>query len=320
MKNILIIGLGNIGSRYLQGIKKYNKQINVFGLDPSTKSLNNAEKLWNEIISTGNNHKLNLIQNYSQIPNEIDLAIISTTANVRLKVIKELIEQFHIRAWILEKVLVQSPEDLNELEKNLLNVTSAWVNCGYRAMLMHQKLRSIISNQAPIEVYAGKGDWGLACNTVHFLDLMTWWSGETLLKIDTSNLDNTWVKSKRRGFWEISGTLKANYSNGSKLVLESCLDGELGNSPMKIKTIKGEWIVDDLLEGFAKGPSGVCLPIMEERVSDLSTNLVKSILENGQCDLPNVNDSVHIHRIFLTAMLDHWNKNSIKINNYVPIT
>ena len=122
MKNILIIGLGNIGSRYLQGIKKYNKQLNVYGLDLSIKALKNANEKWNEIAIAGPNHKLNLIQNYSQIPNEIHLAIISSTADIRFKIIKEIFEYFHIHAWILEKVLVQSPEDLNELESFFLNV------------------------------------------------------------------------------------------------------------------------------------------------------------------------------------------------------
>ena len=319
MKNILIIGLGNIGSRYLQGIKKYNKQLNVYGLDLSIKALKNANEKWNEIAIAGPNHKLNLIQNYSQIPNEIHLAIISSTADIRFNIIKEICEYFHIHAWILEKVLVQSPVDLDELEKCFSNVTSAWVNCGYRAMLMHQKLRGIISTQAPLEAYGGKGFWGLACNAIHFLDLMTWWSGEKLLEINTSNLDKNWVKSKRQGFWEITGTLNAIYSNGSKLGLESCING-VSDFPMKVKTIKGEWIVNDLVEGFAKGPSGLCLPIREEYLSDFSTNIVKSILETGLCDLPNINTSVHIHRIFLIAMLEHWNKNSNRKDNYVPIT
>ena len=319
MKNILIIGLGNIGSRYLQGIKKYDKQLNIFGLDPSIKSLKIAKKLWNEIIFAGPNHKLHLIHNYSHIPKEIHLAIVSTTAEIRFKIIKEIFENFHIHASIFEKVLVQSLEDLNELEKKFLNVTSAWVNCGYRAMLTHQKLRGIISTQTPLEAYGGKGFWGLACNAVHFLDLMTWWSGEKLLEIDTSNLDKKWVKSKRQSFWEITGTLNAIYSNGSKLWLESCLN-DVSDFPMKVKTIKGEWIVNDLVEGFAKGPSGLCLPITQEKLSDFSTNVVKSILETGLCDLPKMDDSVHIHQIFLMAMLKHWNKNSNRNDNYVPIT
>ena len=319
MKNILIIGLGNIGSRYLQGIKKYNKQLNVYGLDISIKALKNANEKWNEIAISDPKHKLNLIQNYSQIPKEIHLAIISTTADIRFKIINEIFKYFHIHAWIFEKVLVQSPEDLNELGKNFLDVPSAWVNCGHRAMQKHQKLRSIISTQAPLEAYGGKGFWGLACNAIHFLDLMTWWSGEKLLEINTANLDKNWVKSKRQGFWEITGTLNAIYSNGSKLRLESCING-LSGFPMKVKTIKGEWIFNDLVEGYASGPNGVCLPIMEERLSDFSTNLVKSILENGLCDLPKFNDAVHIHRIFLTAMLEHWNKNSNRNENYLPIT
>jgi len=319
MKNILIIGLGNVGSRYLQGIKKYNKQLNIFALDPSIKSLKIAKKRWDEIIFAGPNHKLHLIHNYSHVPKEIHLAIISTTAEIRFQIIKEIFENFHIHASIFEKVLVQSLEDLNELEKKFKNVTSAWVNCGYREMLTHQKLRNIISTQGPLKAYYGsvKGLW-LACNSVHYLDLMTWWSGENLLEIDTSNLDKKWVKSNRQSFWEIEGTLNAIYSNGSKLGLESCLN--VVSDIMKVKTIKGEWIVNDLGEGFAKGPGELCLPIIEENLSDISTNIVKSILETGLSNLPKIDNSVHIHRIFLVAMLKHWNKFSNRNDNYLPIT
>ena len=120
-------------------------------------------------------------------------------------------------------------------------------------------------------------------------------------------------------FVTVNDCLNAIYSNGSKLGLESCLK-DVSDFPMKVKTIKGEWIVNDLVEGFAKGPSGLCLPIIQEHLSYFSTNIVKSILETGLCDLPKMDDSVHIHRIFLMAMLKHWNKNSNRNDNYVPIT
>ena len=122
-----------------------------------------------------------------------------------------------------------------------------------------------------------------------------------------------------KNFWEITGTLNAVYSNGSKLVLESCLNN-VSDFAMNVKSKKGEWIVNDLLEGFAKGPGGLCLPIIEEHVSDYSTNIVKSILETGLCDLPKMDVSVHNHRIFLMAMLKHWNKYSNGNDNYLPIT
>ena len=141
-------------------------------------------------------------------------------------------------------------------------------------MRMHQKLRNIIFSQAPIEFHGGKGFWGLACNSVHYLDLMSWWSDEKLLEIDTSNLDNNWVESKRQRFWEITGTLKAIYSSGSKLLLESSQNSVDNNFPIKAKTIKGEWFADDFADGVAKGPSKFCIPIMEERLSDLSTRIV----------------------------------------------
>ena len=67
----------------------------------------------------------------------------------------------------------------------------------------HQELRNAIgSNQ--VKVYVGNNFRGLACNSVHFLDLVLWWSDEKLVSVDTSCLDITWFESKRPGFFEIT--------------------------------------------------------------------------------------------------------------------
>ena len=89
MNKLLIIGLGRLGTRYLEGLKKYDDHINIYGLDSSVVSLKRAEKRWQDVFGRASKHKIHLIQNFSELPKKIDLAIVATTADVRLQVMQD---------------------------------------------------------------------------------------------------------------------------------------------------------------------------------------------------------------------------------------
>ena len=44
---------------------------------------------------------------------------------------------------------------------------------------------SLRSGSKNIKVYVGDKLWGLACNSIHFLDLLDWWTGEKIVSINT---------------------------------------------------------------------------------------------------------------------------------------
>ena len=46
---ILLVGCGQLGSRYLQGLKKLNLPLKIIVLDKNKKSLINGEAMWNSI-------------------------------------------------------------------------------------------------------------------------------------------------------------------------------------------------------------------------------------------------------------------------------
>ena len=193
----------------------------------------------------------------------------------------------------------------------------AWVNTSRRMITWHQKLYDIIADSSAVKVYVGNNDWGLACNSIHFLDLVSWWSDEKLVSVDTSCLDMTWFESKRPGFFEITGILKAKYSCGSELILESRTNGE--KVLIHVKNLEGQWIIDEK-NGIATRPKGKTIPGRIENQSEMTARLVESILKNGQCDLPSFEQSSQTHRIFLQSMLEHWNKAQNKNDTIFPIT
>ena len=315
--NVLIVGTGQLGSRYLQGLAVCSTIIEIWCFDPSLDSLKTAKERWEEVEGSTTKHKIHWIQNFSELPKKIDLAFVVTTADVRLQVMQSISQYCSIRYLVLEKVLVQSSNQLDELQQVVRDVERVWVNTAKRMITWHQKLCDVIADGNAVKVYVGNNDWGLASNGVHFLDLVYWWSDEKLVSVDTSCLDMTWFESKRPGFFEITGILKAKYSCGSELILESRTNGE--GLLIHVKNLEGEWIIDEK-NGIATGPKGKTILGRIENQSEMTARLVESILKTGQCELPSFEESSQTHQIFLQSMLEHWNKNQNKNDSIIPIT
>ena len=129
-----------------------------------------------------------------------------------------------MRYWILEKVLAQSELALDEILSMTQNSFGAWTNTSRRMMVWHHQIREKLRSNTPLHITGSGCLWGLACNGIHYLDLASWWTGETLNRIDISGLDSQWVESKRKGFFEITGKITAIFSGGTTFSLKSILE------------------------------------------------------------------------------------------------
>ena len=206
--------------------------------------------------------------------------------------------------WVLEKVLVQSEKQLEKLERLLKHCSGVWVNIARREIGWHKKIRDkIIVQKGPIYMNRTGSDWGLACNAIHFLDLLSWWSEETIEEVDTSNLSCTWYPAKREGFYEVNGVLTALFSRGSKARME-CLNGN-GQPVINVSNSAGEWRIDETI-GVAVKPNGELLEGQMERTSDMTGRVIGSILNSGTCNLPTLSESSSLHRPMIQALLDHF--------------
>ena len=86
--NVVLIGAGNIGSRHLQGLAKVKFPLNITVIDPFEQSLKIAEERFYQ-IKTKIKHSINFSQSIKNAPNQMDLAIIATSSNIRRNVIEE---------------------------------------------------------------------------------------------------------------------------------------------------------------------------------------------------------------------------------------
>lgn len=314
---ILICGAGQLGSRYLQGLAKCRLPLRVYVQDSYEGSLVRARQRWNEVLSPEVTHDVSFHSSFELLPRQVDIAIVATTADVRPQVVGEIANHSAVRFWVLEKVLAQREAGLDELMAHVRDGSRAWVNTIRRMVPWHQQIRSQLGLDYPLTLEVEGGLWGIACNAVHLLDLLAWWTGETLQNVCTDRLNPNWFESNRQGYWEVLGTLEAQFSGGSHARLSTGKDGV--SISMAVSDRHQLWLIKES-EGLARRSDGIEILGRMPQQSEMSATLVESILEGGCCALPTLEESVAMHRVFIRSMQEHWNHAGNPTATFVPIT
>ncbi|MDP3731158.1 MAG: Gfo/Idh/MocA family oxidoreductase [bacterium] len=330
MYKVYLIGAGQIGSRHLQALKKVNVLLDINVIDPSRQSLAVAKQRYEEMPAGKYPHTVNYFQ---QAPNgqNIDLAIIATTSNIRSEVIKNLLKSSRIKYFLLEKLLFNKKKDYHTVEKLFSKLKiKAWVNCPLRLRPLYKKIKDDFSDSRNISFRLTGYQWGLATNTIHCLDFLAYLFGNENFKINTASLDKKTVPSKRAGFLELNGTLYVDFDSSSK----SRVRGEFtsyssGNMPrvVEIFSEKQRYIFPDQEKdgeawvsrtennwGWEKVPFHIPL------ISETTTWVVEDILKKSHCLLPTYAESGKIHLNLLEPLRKFLNKNSEKKYDYYPFT
>ena len=317
MRKILLVGAGQLGSRYLQGLSSLRDLSAITVVDPSEKSLLIANERFAQ-MPVSSEHVVTFSTSLCDAPRVLDLALIVTPAHCRAGVVADLVDRHLVKAWLLEKVLAQNCDQLDQIQRCLLANKQVWVNTPRRLMAWHQEIRAQLLNYGhrPLKVRVVGGCWNLACNAIHFIDLVSWWVQANVESIDSKDLGD-WVKSKRSGFFEVLGCLNVSYVDGTELQL--CCDS--GSEPLLIyvNSPEGEWIIDEF-NGVLSKPFGGQLHGKLDFQSSMTAPLVEEIFQLEDCRLPTLSESVMQHRLLLSAFLEHWNSSHRCQDSIVPIT
>lgn len=324
MKNIVVIGAGQLGSRHLQAVSKIHFPVKIEVVDPSATALEIAQARFNEMSSNTNMCGVNFFSSISELSQKIDLAIIATNADIRADVIRTLVKNCEVKNIVLEKVLFQKPDEYGEIQLLLEEKgISAWVNHPRRAFPYYKKLKKLLAGSNQVSYQVQGGDWGLGCNGLHMIDHLAFLTGENVLEVNVSRLNPSVIQSKRKGFMEVSGALTGRvgshpfelfcHDNASPVVITICSDNlnaiiDEGNGWVRI----------------AKKESGWQWVEEKEKIiyyqSELSNKIVEDIIETRQCDLPTLSDATNLHLPFISALLGHINRNSVVNYSACPIT
>ncbi len=324
MKNILIIGSGELGSRHLQALAKTNININIQVVDPSNESLKIASERFKELPENKNVNSVNFFNEIDAIFDQIDLVIISTSSNVRSNVIKEILKKRHVKNIVLEKVLFQTVREYQEITELFKSFEiKCWVNHPRRMYPVYKNLRKVLSESSHIHMSVQGGDWGLACNGLHYIDIFLHLINSNNIDLNSSNLDNQILESKRKGFIEVSGSITGK-SKQSTLSL-TCINSYTPTI-ITINSPEIYLIINESLNeiSIAKKNEGWKFKTYSEKIvyyqSELSNIFMEEILINDKCCLTTYEHSVLPHVEFIKNILYQINKNSNEEQTVCKIT
>jgi hypothetical protein len=314
--SVLIVGAGQLGSRYLQGLAKVTLPLEIYVVDVSAAALSSAEKRWREVDRPDTLHHVAYFTSLTEVPSKIDLVIVSTSSDVRINVVRDVAKNITVQYWILEKVLAQCAAELHEIELSIEHNGRAWVNTAMYLQPLYKSIRERSADNSPIDM-CFEGLTGLACNAIHFIDFVSRWNKSMPISVDATGLLDNWRPAKREKFFEVYGQLQVYFADGSKLRLVSRPNDSNNRGLIKIRN--DEWEIFES-SGTAKSKSGQIIIEAGLFQSQLTGPLVESILQTGLCDLPTLSESVIQHRIFINELLNHWNRHMPVKTSKLPIT
>lgn len=321
--NLLIIGAGQLGSRHLQGLLKLKEHSKIYVLDPSFTSLEIAKDRANEI---NHSHEVFYNNDWKNLPDIFELVIIATGANVRQKVIIDLLKICKVKNLVLEKILFQDLKSYSKIEDLLLKMKiPTWVNHP-RRMYSHYKeiKKTILNTNEKITFQVNGGNWGLACNALHFIDLCAYLTNSSVKNIDFEWINQNIENSKRKNNIEFTGSIKGKMLDDSSFLISS-FEGEESNICINISSNSNRWNIKEnnnkiLFSSIENKFSLISIDIESEFQSTLTTKMAFDIINSGFCDLPTYEEACLSHVPFINKSIEKYNEITGGNLNYCPIT
>lgn len=314
-KNVLISGAGELGSRYLQSMVSCAVPLTVYVHSSNPISLDICQQRWMDVHGDKSPHRLVMCLDLGALPDRLDLAIVSSTADSRPLLVESITKRAQVSYWLIEKVLAQNVPDIEQMLANVSTGARSWVNYYMQAEAWYAEINSHLLPGIPKHMKVYGGAWGMACNSLHFIHLHAWFSESCLVSLNIDGLSGEWHESKRPGNWEIYGELRAEFADGGRLDLLS------GPGPVEYSLSLQDgpytWQIDEP-SGIARRSDGFEItgrvPYQSER------KLVEEILTSGGCRLPTFEAVAAADQLFVGAMLNHWRQHKDPAALLVPIT
>lgn len=323
MPKIIVIGVGQLGSRHLQALKSVAIPLIIEVIDPSLEALQVAKERYDSLPGE-NVHTLSFHQTVQRSDSIVDIVIVATTAAGRRAAIEMCLSNMQIKYFVLEKLLFDRYEDYQLINEKLLTTgVQAWVNCCMRMMPLYQQLRNDFLGQA-ITYHVTGSHYGLVTNAIHYLDHMVYLTGCSEFTLDTSCLYTKPIASKRAGYLELNGTLLAHFKNGSLGIL-TCYDQ--GDAPLQIeisnqnqRVISREWQQKAWIARCGDQWNWQEIDARIPYQSEMTATLVKQILTIGECDLVSYSESQKIHLQLLNPLRTFLQNQNYQTNVDYPFT
>jgi hypothetical protein len=322
-KKIAIIGAGGIGSRHLQALSKLAVPAEIFVIDPSGASLDNAAALLDE-VSGRTVSSIEFKRDLTNLDGHIDLAVISTNSDVRRLAFEELLAKAEVGNILFEKVLFQKVEDYYAVRDMIDDrEIRAYVNCARRYFDVYTRAKEMFEGDEAIELEFTAADWGLGCNSIHFMDMLAFVSGyfDGVGRV-SSGVDShgdgssgneigsfhanasAIVESKRKGIIDLYGSIRGEIGANrfllkslGQLVPEPFTELRAGDKKLSVYEECGRAVL--AVDGKDVEEIEFTVPY----VSGLTNLIAEEIFATGACRLPTYDESMSLHIPMIKAFL-----------------
>ena len=271
---ICIIGVGNIGMRYVQGITKKLPDTELILID-CDKRLKELREL-----DLGN---VQLFSSLAEVSQTIDLFVVSTSCESRLSIYKQCLERSP-QYVILEKYLFKSRDEFDECLA--LNRVPTFVN---QWMYGSGTFDCLFENDATSVEIVGSG-WGLSCNAVHWMDILKRHLNITHLKVGSGTTITEVFPSKRAAYEELRGewVFEDVDSDKSFKLIDRSDDSPVDG--LRIKVDETDYFFD--YTAIKKDETTLSrFPYFSDQIGEI----VLEIFDNGSCSLPLLEESISQH-------------------------
>ena len=321
IKNILVIGCGNIGSRHIQALSKLPFDTHIEIVDPDLNSHKIAQSRLNEINYNKQKHEFLWHVSISELKQKHnDLVIVATTALNRLPILKKLLP--NNSKFLIEKMVCQSVKEYDEL-LDLMKKFNAkgWVNTPLRYFESWNKIKDKIDTSKPLYVsIIASNISALGTNAIHYLDLFSWFTNNYKINLNGEFLINKLFLNKRgNNLIEFAGTLIGKNSDSSSISLTFLPDTKIPTT-VNIVNDDNHIFVNETEQksfNFAKNQE---LEFKFEHVSSTTNKIVSDIILKDSCTLTTVENSYFLHREIINTFNKHIKKITNKELEQCPIT
>ncbi len=326
MLNVALIGCGKIGSRHLQSLIKLNYKTNIFLVDPKKESINVSLNLIENDLKQNSEISIKSCSEIDEIPDGIDFAIIASDSKPRFEIFKNILERRAPKYLILEKLLFSKEEEFSEaLKLNEKKDTKIWVNQWMSAEPSFRDLCGLFKANEKIEVSINGDNWGLCCNSVHYLELFDFLCKKKDLNIQKYEFEKVFF-SKRKGYLELNGKIEITSKNGSKLLLNSNDAGKLEGEEivilMKTSNKKAKCIfkMDSLECDLEINGKKIYKKYDLFLQSDFTHRIIEEIIEKDSCKLPSLDRAIYHHNLFYPLFRNFFLEKGVDLSEGIPIT
>jgi predicted dehydrogenase len=289
-RGIVVVGFGNMGARHTQSLLSAGCRVAV--IEPNRSIFDSGCAMIG-----ASNGEIAYFESFSDYlagrAESHDAAVVATTSPPREQIVLDLVSA-GCRKLLLEKVVFQRTASFDRVLAALSSAgAEAYVNHVNRYFSNYTKIKEQIDGgDAVTSVQVLGGRYGLASNALHYLDLTEWLSG-TRLSPHGSDLSE--IASRRDGFREVTGS---STWRGSSLQIQM-ISGDTDNTDVVVRICLESGTQHVIMEAAGnhfvlRGGKAGLYDFCARYTSELTSQLV-SEMYSGECILPTVEDSRHLH-------------------------